>query len=143
MTPSKPIKPVRPKPVLIGAILAWIGALAGALAGGYLLIPSIQVADLGLGQDVINAYATLGVLMLLWSALAGMGATAAFRGYRWGSILLLVLAVTAAFFLMFGAAAAGAFELLVPLVYIAVATLMFFLPVAGFFYRASYRYRTA
>lgn len=145
-THSDPIKPVRVKPVLIGASMTWLGGLLGILAGIYLLIPRLateQIIDIGLDPELVNAYATLGGFVLGWSVLAVVGATAAFKGYRWGSFVLLLLAVFAAFFMLFGAAAAGSFELLIPLAYIAIATAMFFLPVATFFYRASYRYRTA
>lgn len=143
---SGPIKPVRTKPVLIGTVMAWLGGIVGLIAGVYFLIPRLaseQILDVGLDPELLNAFTVLGSLVALWSVLTLVGATAAFKGYRWGSIVLLLVATLASFVLMFGAAASGSFELFIPLAYILIATAMFFLPVSTYYYRASYRYRTA
>ncbi|MEP6666585.1 MAG: hypothetical protein ABJA81_09080 [Nocardioidaceae bacterium] len=102
--------PNRPGTVIAGCIMTWVGGAFGILIGAVLAAVSSQQDfqdQVNLSDDGANTVRTIGVLLLIWSALAIVFGLLSFLGHRWAAIVLAVMAAIYMLVSIYGVASSG------------------------------------
>lgn len=131
----------RPGTVIAGCVLAWIGSALMIVLGLIILIAggTLTASDLGLsGADSAGLMAVIGIfggIFLVWGLIVVLGAVFAFRGAKWGRMLLTVLG---AIFLVFGimGLTTGEASGLIGVAWVAASTVLLWLPASTAWYNS-------